>query len=108
MQFKDASGSSLVRWALEYLEDHAGMLERSYTDEYGRIRPAETRAELKIVREWCQRARELLVETSNRRRLTDLEPKASSGPTIQSVSEAASVIGSHVADPLKRWPGNQA
>jgi hypothetical protein len=104
-QFEGASGSTLVRWALEYLEDHAGMLERSHTDEYGRIRPAETRAELKCVREWCQRARELLVSHDARpARVLDKQTVPGRVPQIPSHGQVAAVIGAAIADPLKRVP----
>lgn len=58
-RFEDANAAELMRWAAQYFVDHAEMIERSHTDVHGRIRPAETRVELKFLRDWIQRAGEL-------------------------------------------------
>lgn len=55
-RFEAASIAELVQWAAEYFIGHADMIERSHTDEYGRIRPAETRIELKFLKDWIARA----------------------------------------------------
>jgi hypothetical protein len=54
--FDTAGLADLVTWAAAYLEGVADMLERAHTDEFGRIRPVETRLELKQLRAWLTRA----------------------------------------------------
>lgn len=89
-KFDNAGAGELMHWARTYLEDHLEMLERAHTDEFGRIRPAETRAELKLLRSWIRRSAEL--EQMSRRRL-----------------EAVLPPGATVEDALtKGYPANQA
>lgn len=58
--FNNADPALLLRWAAAYLTDTADMLERAHKDEYGRIRPAETRVEIKFLRAWIERTAELV------------------------------------------------
>lgn len=58
--FNNSAPGELLRWAAAYLTDTADMLERAHKDEYGRIRPAETRVEIKFLREWIKRTAELI------------------------------------------------
>ena len=57
--FLSANDRDLVRWGATYLDGVAELLERAHTDEYGRIRPFETRVELKLLRAWLKRAEHL-------------------------------------------------
>jgi hypothetical protein len=103
-RFEDASDRTLVRWALPYLLEQADMLERCHKDEFGRIRPPETRAEIKTLREWCKRA-----EENERPRLAAILNAPPAGePVVSGVHEAAVEIDKLIADPLKPWPRNQA
>ena len=79
-RFDAAGQAELNLWARKYLEGVLEMLERAHTDEFGRIRPAETRAELKLLRDWIRRSAELesAAATSGNRRLNAiLSPGAS-------------------------------
>jgi hypothetical protein len=58
-RFEGVSADELLQWAAAYLVSQADMIERSHKDEYGRIKPAETRVELKYIRDWLARAEQL-------------------------------------------------
>jgi hypothetical protein len=58
-RFEGAQPAELLQWAAAYLSGQADMIERSHKDEYGRIRPVETRVELKYIRDWLKRVAEL-------------------------------------------------
>lgn len=76
-RFENSNIVELNRWARTYLEGWLEMLERAHTDEYGRIRPPETRAEIKMLRDWIRRSAELEVASGNRRLNAILSPGAS-------------------------------
>lgn len=89
-RFDNAGLGELLHWARTYLESQLEMLERAHADEYGRIRPAETRVELKYLRDWIRRSAE--VEAMGKRRL-----------------EAVLPPGATLEDALtKGYPANQA
>jgi hypothetical protein len=95
-RFENAGHAELVLWAREYLRGHLEMLERAHTDEFGRIRPAETRIELKLLKAWVDRAGNLL----ERRHRLD----AALGARLDPLPAGASL-----EDALtKGYPANQA
>lgn len=89
-RFDEAGTGELMHWARTYLEGQLEMLERAHTDQHGRIRPAETRIELKYICDWIRRSVEL--EAAVKSRLSVHLPP---GATLE---DALS----------KRFPGNQA
>jgi len=76
-RFESANIVELNKWARTYLEGWLEMLERAHTDEHGRIRPPETRAEIKMLRDWIRRSAELEGLAGNRRLNAILSPGAS-------------------------------
>jgi hypothetical protein len=95
-RFENAGHAELVLWARDYLRGQCEMLERAHTDEHGRIRPAETRIELKYLRAWVERAGKLL----ERRHRLD----AAAGAHLDPLPPGASL-----EDALtKGYPANQA
>lgn len=75
-KFDEAGLHALNKWARTYLEDHLEMLERAHTDAFGRIRPPETRAEIKLLRDWIRRSAQLEEASGNRRLSVILSPGA--------------------------------
>ena len=74
--FKTAGHAELLKWAAKYLGDWVETLERAHADEWGRIRPPETRAEIKLLRAWLDRAAQLDTNGAGGRLSAILSPGA--------------------------------